>query len=319
MSGGTNRRGPDRATLLAFAIVVLVGGSNAIAVRFMVHDMPALWSAAIRFGAAGLILLAITAASRRKLPRGKSLVGALAYGAFGFAASYGLLYTALRDVPASTAMVMLALNPLFTFGLAIAHRQEHFRPLGLAGGMIAATGIAIVFSDQLKAAVPLVPLLLVVVAAVAMSESAVIVKLIPRSDPFATNSVAMLAGGGLLLIASVVAGEPFALPASGASWLALGYLVALGSIVLFTAYVYAISRWTASAMSYTTLLMPLVTISLGAVLFSEPVTVSFLVGGAITLAGVYVGSFVGRTLRAPISTPTPECMPVPAPAAAGRY
>jgi drug/metabolite transporter (DMT)-like permease len=318
MSDGAGRGGPDRGVLLAFTAVVALGGANAIAVKLMVHEMPPFWSASIRFGVAGLILLAITIATRRELPRGRSLVGALAYGALGFAVSYGLLYTALRDVPASTAMVLLALAPLFTLGLAIAHRQERFRVVGLAGGLIAAAGIAIVFSDQLNAAVPLVSLVLVILGAAVIAESAVIVKLIPHSDPFATNSVAMLTGGSLSLVASLVAGEAFALPASGQSWLALIYLVLLGSVVMFAAYVFAISRWTASAISYTTLLMPLVTIGLAAALFSEPITIAFLVGGAVTLVGVYVGSFDGRTHKAPTTTPMPECMPVVGSASATR-
>ena len=39
------------------------------------------------------------------------------------------------------------------------------------------------------------------------------------------------------------------------------------------------------------LIMPLVTIVLGVVILGEPVSLSFLAGGALVLAGVYVGAF----------------------------
>ncbi len=308
-AAGLERGGPDRATLLAFLGVVLFGGINAVAVKQMVAEVPPLWSAGLRFAVAGLILAVIAIATRRSFPRRASLLGALAYGAFGFAASFAFVYPALREVTAGTAMVIIAMTPLFTFGLAIAHRQERFHLQGLLGTLIAAAGIVIVFADQLGAAVPLAPLLFIVVGTAAIAESGVIVKWIPKSDPFWTNAVAMLAGAGLLLALSLVAGESFVLPASLASWMALGHLVLLGSVAMFTLYVFGIRRWTASAMSYTTLLMPLVTVALAALVFAQGISPLFAVGGAVILVGVYVGSFARRGRRS-TATSAPECLPI---------
>jgi drug/metabolite transporter (DMT)-like permease len=213
---------PSQATLLAFAGVVLFGGANAIAVKLTVAELAPFWGAAMRFVAAGAILLVLVAATKRPLPRGRSLGGAALYGVVGFAASYGFAYVGLRDVPAGTAMVLIALTPLFTFGLAIAHRQERFHVQGLVGALIAVAGVGLVFVDQLSADVPFGSLLLVLMAAVAIAESSVIVKAIPRSDPFASNAVAMLTGAGLLFVLSLVAGEPFALPRMAETWAAIG-------------------------------------------------------------------------------------------------
>ena len=206
-------------------------------------------------------------------------------------------------------MVFIALTPLLTFALAIAQRQERFHVSGLLGGILAVVGISIVFADQLGETVPLVPLVLVLLGATAIAESAVIVKWTPRADPFWTNAVAMLAGTALLLAVSFARGEEAVLPVSTGSWLALGYLVFVGSVAMFTLYVFGIERWTASAMSYTTLLMPIVTIALAAVIFDESISLLFAVGGAIILAGVYVGGFM-RPMRRSSATSAPECLPV---------
>lgn len=304
--------GADRATLLAFAGVVVFGGANAIAVKATVRELDPFWSAALRFVLAGLVMAAAALAARRTLPRGRSLVGAMLYGAIGIGASYGCLYLALRDAPAGTAGVFIALVPLFTFGLAIAQGQERFHIQGLAGGVLALGGVAVIFVDQLGASVPLPALLLLILGPLAIAESGVIVKWIPRSDPFSTNAVAMLTGGGIHALLSLLAAEPWTVPTQTGSLVAIGYLVVFGSVVMFWLYVFALERWTASAVSYTTLLLPLVTIVLAAALFGERISASFLAGGAIILVGVYVGAFHRIRPRRSSATSLPECLPIDA-------
>lgn len=46
--------------------------------------------------------------------------------------------------------------------------------------------------------------LFVITATVFIAQSSIVLKWIPRSDPFATNAVAMLGGGSVLLGPSVV-------------------------------------------------------------------------------------------------------------------
>ena len=292
--------------------MVLLGGGNAIAVRQTVLELAPFSSAALRFLAAGLILLAVVLATGRRLPRGRSLLGGIAYGAVGFAGAFGLVYPGLREAPAGTAAVLIALTPLFTFGLAIAHRQERFQAQGLLGALIALAGVGVIFADQVSAQVPIGSLVLIVLGAACIAESGIIVKWIPRSDPFATNAVAMLSGGLLLLGLSLATGEQQMLPTQPGTWLALGYLVVGGSVALFTLFVFALQRWRASAVSYTTLLMPLVSVTVATVVTHERFSPSFLLGGVIMLAGVYVGAFLrirpGRTSASSL----PECLPIDA-------
>jgi hypothetical protein len=121
------RSTPDQATLVAFGIVVLTGGLNAIAVRETLGELTPLWSAALRFLLAALIMLTGVIVTGRSLPRGRSLVGAMAYGTVGFAASFAFIYAGLVEAPAGAGAVLLALAPLFTFGLAIVQGLERFR------------------------------------------------------------------------------------------------------------------------------------------------------------------------------------------------
>ncbi|OGN80783.1 MAG: hypothetical protein A2X23_00190 [Chloroflexi bacterium GWC2_73_18] len=281
----------DRLTLVAFAAAVVFGGVNAVAVRFSNAELAPFWGAALRFAVAALAFWAILAARRLPLPRGRALTGALVYGAISFGASYGFIYIAMQDAPAGVAMVVLALVPLMTLLLAVAHGLEPFRWRGVAGGLLAVAGIAVVFGDQVSAAVPPLSLLLLVAGAVCIAESGIVVKWFPRSHPVVSNAVGMLTGTAILFGLSIAASEPRALPALPATWAALAYLVTIGSIGIFTLFLFILARWTASATSYQFLLMPLVTVVVAAVLAREPVSPIFLLGGTLVLAGVYVGAF----------------------------
>jgi drug/metabolite transporter (DMT)-like permease len=303
---------PDKQTLMAFVAVVVFGGLNAIAVKQSVIELAPFWSAALRFLAAGALLLAFVLVARRPLPAGRSLAGALLYGIIAFGGSFGFMYQALREVPAGTAILFLALVPLMTFGLAILHGQERFQLQGLVGAAVALVGVAVVVADQLGAAVPLGPMLMLVGGALFVAEGGVILKWVPRSDPFGTNAVAMVGGGAVLLALSGLAGEAWVIPRAAETWLSLAYLVVLGSIALFGLYLFALQRWTASAVSYVTVLMPLVTLPVAAMLISERPSPLFVVGGAIALAGVHLGAFQRVRPGRSSATSLPECLPIDA-------
>ena len=305
-----NARSPEPLTILAFAGVVLFGGMNGIAAKQLLRELDPFWIGSLRFVVAGAIMTGVVLASGRALPTGRSFLGAMAYGVLGFAITFALIFAGLRDTPVSTAAILLALTPLFTLGLAIAHRQEPFRLQGLIGALVALGGVALIFADQLAAAVPLGSLVLLALGVLALAETGIIVKLIPRSDPRATNAVAMLTAAVALFGLSLVAGEAKTLPTQAATWLALMYIATLGSVLLFGLFVYALERWTASAVSYSDILIPLVTIAIATVLTGERITPAFLIGGSVVLAGVFVGGFLTLPRRKPASTMLPECIAI---------
>jgi drug/metabolite transporter (DMT)-like permease len=308
-TGPAGRVRPDRITLLALAGVVLFGGGNTLAIKQSLHELAPFWSAGLRFAIAGGLLMVVVTVTRRPFPRGRGFTGAVLYGMLGFVANLVLLYPALRTVPAGVATVLISLAPLVTFGLAILHRQERFRAQGLLGALIAFGGVAVIVADQLSTAVPLGSLLAILLAVTFMAESGVVLKWVPGSDPFATNAVAMLAGASVLLVISAVGGEAWSIPSQAVTWASLGYLVVFGSVVMFGLNLFALRRWTASGVSYVTLLMPLVSVPLAAVLLSERVSPLFLVGGVIALAGVFVGAFLKVTPRLSPAASLPEMLP----------
>jgi drug/metabolite transporter (DMT)-like permease len=276
--------------LVAFVAFVVLAGANAIGVKLTLEELPPLLSAAVRFLVAGGLLLALTAIQRRPVPHGPHLLGTVLYGIFAFGLAYFFLYQALEHVGAGATMLMLAIVPLLTVLLAVAHRIEGLRPLGVAGAAIAFAGTVLVSANQVSLDVPIIALVMLVAAAASQAESVVIVKRLPPGDPVVANAIGMLLGGTILVVAAVVAGETLRVPQELGTWAAMAYLVGPGSIGVFMLALFVLSHWTASATSYAFLLFPLVAIVLGAVMLRESVEPTFLLGGLIVLIGVYLGA-----------------------------
>jgi drug/metabolite transporter (DMT)-like permease len=288
--GGLRSALSGRTILFVFVLLVLVGGSNAVAVRFSNLELPPFWGAGLRFGAAALIFWIIALVRQIALPKRRALVGAVLYGLLAVGASYAFLYWGLLRVQASLTMVVLAFVPLMTLFLAWGHGLETLSWRRLIGALIAIAGILIVVVGRLGTTVPVLSFLALVAGAVCIAEGAVVVKLFPQSHPVATNAVAFTTGASIHLVLSLVVGEEWILPAATNTWAAFIYLVLIGSVLLFYLYLYVLARWTASATAYSFLLFPVATVPIAALLAGEVITVTFIIGGALGLFGVWLGA-----------------------------
>ena len=288
-----------RKPLLAFLTAVVLGGINFVGVRVSNEELDPIWGAGLRFGLAALVFVALCAALRLALPGGRALALVVTYGLIGFGLAYGALYWAMQDAPAGLAAVVLAIGPLLVLLLAVAHRLERFSRRAAVGAVIALAGTAVMFFDPGDADVGWTSFALLGVAALGASESVVVSKLVGREHPIAMNAVGMTAGSLALLAVAVVGGDELRLPRERDTQLAVAYLVA-ATVGLFLCILYVVQRWTASATAYIFVSMPVTAVLAGAALLDEPITAAVVAGGAIVVAGVYVGALARRDVDPPI-------------------
>jgi drug/metabolite transporter (DMT)-like permease len=298
----------ETATLVAFLLAVVLGGIGPVMTRITLSEMPPMWGGAFRFSLAAILLAVIVVARGVPLPRGRALVGTIMFGSLGMGLSTILIYRGLVDAPAGVSQVILALVPLETFLFALVLRIERFRFAGLVGAALAVIGVGVVFGDQLSANVPIGGLLSILAAGISIASTTVVLKRFPTSHPLSAAAVALPIGALMFWAASIAFGEPRPLPTSQSVWLALAWLVFVGTLGVMTLFLFVIQRLSASTASYQFLLLPLVTVLVSAVVTGEQITPAFLVGAAIVLAGVYIGIIrsAGR------STPVAASSSVPA-------
>jgi hypothetical protein len=89
----------------------VLGGGNAVCIRFSNRELAPLWGASLRFTLAAMLLLAVVAVLRLKIPRGRALYGTLLYGAVTFGGAFALAYYAFVHVHAGFGQLVLALVP----------------------------------------------------------------------------------------------------------------------------------------------------------------------------------------------------------------
>ena len=281
---------PERVALVSFVTGSLLAGGNAVGIRFSNRELAPLWGASLRFSLAAALLITVMAALRLALPRGRALTGALVFGALNIGAAFALAYYALVRLHAGFGQIVLALVPLATLVLAILWRQERLRVGAVVGTLLAFAGVALMSRAPLREDVPLLSVLAAVGSAVCVAQAAVLVRRFPPVHPVTMNAIGMATGAALLVIGSLVAGEPIAVPQRASTWAALAYLVVIGSVLVFVLYIVVLGRWSASRAAYTFVVIPFVTVVLSAWLDNEPVRTGLVFGGFLVLAGVYVGA-----------------------------
>lgn len=280
----------ERTALAAFVATSVLAGGNAVAIRFSNRELDPFWGAFLRFALAASLLAALMAALRLTLPRGRALTGTVLYGALGFGAGFALAYYGLVRIHAGLGQTLLAVVPLATLFLAVLQRQERLRLGALLGGLIALAGIAVMSNATLDADVPILSLAAVLGSALCLSQAAVLVRRFPPVHPVTMNAVGMATGAVLLFGGALLAHDTLEVPRRAETWLAIGYLVPVGSVLVFVLYLVVLRYWEASRAAYEFVLIPLVTVALSTWLDDEPLGIALLLGGPLVLLGVYVGA-----------------------------
>jgi drug/metabolite transporter (DMT)-like permease len=283
---------PDRPVLIGFLLFILVTGGASIAIRMTYAELAPLWVAASRFVLAALVFWAVVFFKRMPLPKGRALVGALLFGILTVGLAFTLIGWGLVATPASLYQILMATVPLLTIFLSSLHGVESISRHGILGALLAVGGIAFVVGRSPTSELSLPHIAAILLGATLIAEGGVLIKKFPPNPPVMTNAVGMTVGGIMLGIASLVSGERWTLPTQTSTWAFYLYLVIFVTILAFLLYMFVLSHWSASGTSYGFVLIPLVTIVLASGLVGEEITVSFLIGAGLVLAGVFVGALL---------------------------
>ena len=321
MTGRTVTGAPARVGTmwLALVTVYLVWGSTYLAIRVVVRTAPPLLAMGVRFLVAGVLLagvIALRSGPRRLAVDRRVLAGSALVGLLLLLGGNGLVAVAEKTVPSGLAALVVASTPLWLVVLRLAVARERVARLSLLGTALGFAGIAaLVLPGGLTGPhgtpVRVAGLLVVVAAAASWALGSFVSSRVPMpADAFVATTWEMLAGGVGLVLAAAASGElqDFHVgDVSGHAWFALAYLVVVGSIVAFSAYVWLLANAPISLTATYAYVNPVVAVALGALLLAEPVSGAVLVGGAVVVAGVGLVVSSERPRRPPAPT---ECGPV---------
>jgi drug/metabolite transporter (DMT)-like permease len=93
------------------------------------------------------------------------------------------------------------------------------------------------------------------------------------------------------------AGERQAAPRAASAWWPILYLTIAGSVGAFVLYAWMLKHWSATRVSFTSVIVPVIAVALGALVKDERLTRWSILGAALVIAGVVV-AFQGDRRRA---------------------
>src|SRR6202171_5758940 len=103
----------SRLQIFGYILLCLIWGSTWLAIRFLVHDVPPLKAAAIRFLIAAILLLSSILFRKTQWPRGARQWNAiLVLSVTVMALPYGLLFWAEQYVPSGITAILFSAMPL---------------------------------------------------------------------------------------------------------------------------------------------------------------------------------------------------------------
>jgi drug/metabolite transporter (DMT)-like permease len=290
----------------AWVTICLVWGTTYLAIRVALETIPVLLVAGLRWMAAGLVLGAFSVVSGRRLP-GPRMWGSLAL--LGFLMNVvgnGFVVWAEQFVASGLTAVVIASVPFWSVGVESSLKGgERLQWPALAGLAIGFAGIVVLVWPEItiggregRAVIGGVIALQLACLGWALGTS--YTKRHPSSaDPVAASTVQMLFSGVMLLAVATASDDWSRVYFTPRTLGAMIYLTVAGSIVAYTAYVYAVKHLPISTVSLYAYINPLIAVALGSLLLGEHFSVRIIIAAGLVLAGIAVV----RGVQSPRATP----------------
>ncbi|MGH9793778.1 MAG: EamA family transporter [Candidatus Acidiferrales bacterium] len=297
------KESPSRARIvLAFLALYFLWGATYYGIKVGIETIPPFLLAGARHTIAGLLLFAwlrVAGVANRRAGNTERLTlrhwaGAAALGALMLFGGNGGVTWSVQYVPSGIAAVIIALMPLWLVLL------DWLRPGGVKPGARVMLGLVLGFAgivllvgpERLAGGERVHPLGAGVLILASLSWA--IGSLLSRSLVLPRTllmgiALQSIAGGALILAVSGAAGEwaRFEIAAvSARSLWALAFLVACGSIVGLTSYIWLLRVTTAAHVATYAYVNPAVALALGWMLGGESFTARSLIATAIILSAV---------------------------------
>jgi len=286
----------DRRAYAAWAIVCVVWGTTYLAIRISLETIPPLLMAAMRWIAAGTLLITALRLRGERLPARSAWPALAVLGILLLGFGNGAVVWAELTVPSGLTSVLVATVPFWMVGFEQMTRAGD--PLTLrriAGLVLGFSGIVALVWPEIQGGasgrVFLAGVLSTQIACVGWAVGSLYARWRGRThaseeNVLATAAFEMLFGGLFLLACALALGEPSRLAFTPRTAGALAYLTFAGAIGGFTAYAYALKHLPIATVSLYAYVNPVIAVVLGTLVLHEPFGARMAVAAAIVLAGV---------------------------------
>lgn len=279
---------------LALAAICLIWGTTYLALRVAVAEFPPFLFVVIRQIIAGSILVGVLLlVGKSKLPSRAEIWKQAIAGFFMLSMGNGLVAYAEVTIPSGIAAIICSMMPMWVIliNLTINRDERPTIPI-MAGAMLGFIGIILIFIQDLNAlsnAAYLWGIVLTLIATVSWACASIwLKKRKSTADPFMNAGLQMFFAGVWLIPFTLAFDDLTAVHWSPDTTYAMVYLVAVGSIIAYGCYTYALKKLPMTIVSLYAYVNPLVAVVLGWLILGEKLNMRIGVAFVLTVAGIYL-------------------------------
>jgi len=281
-----------RTAYLAWLTVCLLWGTTYLGIRIALETIPPALLGGLRFTVAGLLLIALLAARgepviARTQWRGLALIGFLTV-----CVGNGGVIWAEQWVPSGIAAVTVATIPFWMIGMdALTRDGDPLSTRLVIGLLVGFAGILLLVWPDITAGTAeghrfLLGILALQIACVGWALGSAIARRHARSENVLSAAAMQMTFGGLfMLAAATLRGEWSHLAFTPRTLVAEIYLTLAGSIVGYSAYIYALRHLPTATVSLYAYANPVIAMVIGAVIAGEPFGPRVVLASLMVLTG----------------------------------
>ncbi|SEF34214.1 Permease of the drug/metabolite transporter (DMT) superfamily [Amycolatopsis pretoriensis] len=283
----TETRGLSVAAVLAAA---LIWSSSFAVTKVVLAEVPPMTLGALRF----VLAAAVLGVAARRFPRPplRDRLSMGFAGLLGITAYFALENAGVDLATASDATLIVAAYPIITLVLS---GRAAFSPVRLAGMLLALAGVWLVVREQSGGHRLWGDLLLVAGGFAWAAYNLVVRRDRSGASPIVVTYYQTLAGAGGFVLLSLTETPRWSVP-SGGTLVRIGFLAVFCSVAAFLLYNHGLRGLEPSVAVNLLNVVPVAGLGWAVLLAGESLTGSQLFGGAVVLAGVFLGSVRRRTL-----------------------
>jgi drug/metabolite transporter (DMT)-like permease len=279
----------------AFAAVYLVWGSTFLAIRWAVETIPPFPMMALRCMMGGSILLVLARLRNRGAawPSAAQWLGSTVVGACLFVCCHGVLAREEQFVPSGISALCLATIPLFVPLLAWGLLGSGGPTLRTSLALLTAfLGVALLVAGKTGGGLSAIDAAVLLFTAFAWAAGTVGSRRLPvPASPLEAAALPLLTGGVMLTVVSFATGEAGDLhlsAVSGKSVAGLLYLVGMGTVVTFAAFMFLLGHVAPTRVATYAFVNPVVAVFVGWAVAGERVSGLTLLATAVIVVAVAV-------------------------------
>lgn len=285
--------------IIAFAMVYIVWGSTYFFIQKALAGFPPFILGAIRFLAAGILLMSWSALKGEKIFDQKSIKHAAIGGLLMLGVGNGLVIWVEQFIPSGLVAILVSSAAMWFVILDKPKWKENLKSVSTVTGLIIGfIGVILLFAEQMMQTIngsqnstQILGIFLLLLAPIGWAAGSLYSKYNSSNAVSVSVSTSwqMLAAGLAFLPGTIITNEFENFNwqnISADAWLSLSYLVIFGSIVAFSAYVWLLTVRPATQVSTYAYVNPVVAVLLSILFTSERVTLIQIVGLFVILGSV---------------------------------